>query len=324
LKYAPISIVIPTWNGKKLLKRYLPAVVRSAQAYRAETEIVVVDDGSIDGTVSYLKKNYPNINIISRDKNGGFASACNLGVAKCKHEIVVLLNNDMWIEEGFFKPLSKHFKDPNVFGLAVATPRLTNEPFSNQNTIRFGLKLKYGMIECPLFELVDERGLQEASHTFKLSGGASVIDKEKFLEINGFDELFSPFYWEDVDLSYRIWKRKWLIIYEPKSVARHQVHGTINSKYFEPNFIKKVSERNRYILIWKNISDYYIIFKHIVFIPIRMCAAVFRGQLLVSVNALTEALGMLPLILKKRKNQKEYRFVSDKEIFHKFDLKQDT
>jgi len=243
LKYAPISIVIPTWNGKKLLQQYLPAVVRSAQAYCAEIEIVVVDDGSKDGTVSYIKKYYPTINIISRDKNGGFAAACNWGVAKCKYEIVVLLNNDMLIEEGFFEHLSKHFKDPNVFGLALATPRLTNEPFSNQNGIRFGLKLKYGLIECPLFELVDKTGPHEANFTFKLSGGASVIDKKKFLEIKGFDELFSPFYWEDVDLSYRIWKRNWHILYEPKSVARHQVHGTINSDYFDSKFIEWTHKR---------------------------------------------------------------------------------
>ena len=62
-------------------------------------------------------------------------------------------------------------------------------------------------------------------------------DKKKFMEIKGFDELFSPFYWEDVDLSYRIWKRNWQILYEPNSVAHHQVHGTINSNSFNPNYI---------------------------------------------------------------------------------------
>lgn len=321
MKYAPISIVIPTWNGIKLLKQYLPAVVSSAQAYPAEIEIVVVDDGSIDGTVNFIKKNYPAINIIARDENGGFASACNLGVAKCKYEIVVLLNNDMLIEDGFFTNLSKHFKDPDVFGVLLETLRLSNEPFSNQKGIRFGLELKYGLIECPVFELDDKFGQLEVNFTFKLSGGASVIDKKKFMEIKGFDELFSPFYWEDVDLSYRIWKRNWQILYEPKSVVHHQVHGTINSNYFNPNYIKLISERNRYILLWKNITDKHILFKHIVFIPIRLCAAVFRRQLIVSLNALSEALKMLPLIFKKRKIQKKYYLVSDKEIFKKFDFK---
>ncbi len=115
------SIIIPNWNGEKLLENNLPAVFRSGAG-----QIIVVDNGSEDGSVSLLKNlqvQYPQLKIIFNQKNLGFARAVNQGVKRAENEIVVLLNNDVVPEKDFLKPLEEDFKDPRVFAVSLGEPQ---------------------------------------------------------------------------------------------------------------------------------------------------------------------------------------------------------
>lgn len=306
-----ISIIIPTYDGKDLLEKYLPSVIRAANFYKGNTEILVVDDGSSDGTEEFIQPHYPSIRLISIGSNCGFAKASNVGVSKSQYDIVIFLNNDMMVSEDFLLPLSKHFNDEQIFGVRLGIRWLTKDGIATDITRFFlSINFRFGFIECPMFRLKEPITPFYCAY---VSGGAGAFDRNKLLQLGGFDQMFSPFYWEDVDLSYRAWKKGWKTVFEPKSVVYHQPHSTI-SRYKEQNFIRRVSERNRYLLIWKNIDDYWFLVKHLFFIPCRLLKNLCTGNL-PCLLAFFDAFKYLPEVYEKRKIEKQNKLLHDREIF---------
>jgi hypothetical protein len=100
-----VSIIILNWNGKDLLAEGLPSVIEAVQRDGRPHEILVVDNGSSDGSQEYLRAAFPRVRILELPENRGFARANNLGVQAARHDIVVLLNNDMVVDPGFLRPL---------------------------------------------------------------------------------------------------------------------------------------------------------------------------------------------------------------------------
>ena len=137
-----------------------------------------------------------------------------------------------------------------------------------------GLEFKRGIIELPMLEL---KQIQKENFISSVSGCSVAFSKDKLLKLGGYDELFNPFYWEEVDLSYRAWKRGWKILFEPESLVYHQTHSTI-SDVCSKQYITKISERNRYILVWKNISDKKMLFYHFAWVPFRLLKAFVKCE----------------------------------------------
>jgi cellulose synthase/poly-beta-1,6-N-acetylglucosamine synthase-like glycosyltransferase len=102
------SVVIPNWNGRDLLEKYLPSVV-TAMAGREGNEIVVVDNGSTDGSAEYIKSSFPEVRVVELPRNLGFGGGSNAGFRAAKNDIVVLLNSDMRVTPGFLQPLLDGF-----------------------------------------------------------------------------------------------------------------------------------------------------------------------------------------------------------------------
>ena len=288
------SIIIPNWNGEKLLKNNLPAVFKSGV-----DQVIVVDNGSEDGSVALLKNlqvQYPQLKTIFNQKNLGFARAVNQGVKEAKNEIVVLLNNDVVPEEDFLKPLAKDFEDEKVFAVSL------NEP---QWSWAKGKWVK-GFIE-------HETGPKtKTPHlSFWANGGSGAFRKSIWLELGGLDEIFAPFYWEDIDLSYRAWKRGFKILWEPQSVVHHQHETTIGLR-FNQKYVDLISQRNQLLFIWKNTTDFRMLLVHKAFLWKKLLtqpgyfkpflAAWFRFPL------------VFPRWLKEFKEKK----VSDEQIFKQF------
>src|SRR4051812_5392875 len=124
-----VSIVIPTWNGRHLLERFLPSVFVAADRYRAtsgfDVEIVIVDDGGTDDTAFWLATSYPGrVELLMKRQNEGFSHACNTGFLHAKHPVVLLLNNDVEVEPDFIAPLVGHFAADDVFAVACLTSNL--------------------------------------------------------------------------------------------------------------------------------------------------------------------------------------------------------
>jgi len=101
-----ISVLIPNYNGRHLLEKNLPVILKACERWKkGEWEVIIVDDASTDDSVDFLKKNYPQVKIVRHAKNQRFAAACNSGVRAAKGDIVVLLNNDVAPEVNFLEPL---------------------------------------------------------------------------------------------------------------------------------------------------------------------------------------------------------------------------
>src|ERR1035438_5708395 len=111
------TVVIPNWNGKDLLAKYIPSV-RAALAGNPANEILVVDNGSSDGSADFLRESFPDVTVLALPENLGFGGGSNAGVSAAKNEIVVLLNSDMRVAADFLAPLLEGFSDSEVFAVA--------------------------------------------------------------------------------------------------------------------------------------------------------------------------------------------------------------
>jgi len=265
------SVVIPTWNGKEHLERNLRSVVE-AVALNPDHEILVVDNASDDGTVEYLAREFPSVRVLEMGRNLGFGGGSNAGISAAKNDIVVLLNNDMQVEPGFLQPLIDGFRDPRVF--SVTAQIFFSDP--NKRREETGLAMgRWVNGNVHLTHVIDDE-VTELYPTFYGGGGSTAYDKRKFLELGGFDELFEPFYVEDVDLGYMAWKRGWINMYAPNSVVYHEHRGTIG-KRFSDAYIESVVQKNRLLFAWKNIHEKGRLLGHFVWLYVGLWASFLLG-----------------------------------------------
>jgi len=108
------SVVIPNWNGKDLLEKYLPSVVEAMAGH----EVIVVDNGSEDGSAAFVRERFPTVKVLALPKNLGFGGGSNAGFRAATGDIVVLLNSDMRVAPDFLAPLLEGFRDPEVFAVS--------------------------------------------------------------------------------------------------------------------------------------------------------------------------------------------------------------
>jgi len=241
------SVVIPNWNGRDLLEKYLPSVV-TAMAGNPANEIIVVDNGSTDGSAEYLKQNFPTVKTLSLPVNRGFGGGSNHGFREARNDIVVLLNSDMRVAPDFLQPLLDGFSDERVFAVACqiffSDPGKVREEtgLTQASWRRGGLAVRHRIDET----------VDRPFPCFYGGGGSCAFDRRKFLELGGFDELLRPFYLEDTDLGYLAWKRGWKVLYQPKSHVWHEHRGTIGKK-FPQAYIAGVLKKNFLLFCWKNI-----------------------------------------------------------------------
>lgn len=302
-----ISIIIPTYNGNELLDKYLSLVVRACERYNGDWEIIVVDDGSREQEFLFQAN---NIKYIRRQQNGGFSKAMNTGIKQAKGEIVIALNNDVMVTSSFIEPLMRYFADPLVFSVKPQSVL----PGGSNESIK-AIKINKGMIESinsPLEKW--EKDILELPYS---CAGSAAYDKKKLSELGGFDEIYSPFYWEDFDLGYRAVKRGWKNVYVPESVVFHE-HGATISKITKrgpsAQFI-----RNREIFYWKNISDFKLNLIAFLSFPVRFVKAIVLGKKDIY-QGLAEFLKVLPAVMKKRREEKNVSVVKDKEVIEKFKM----
>lgn len=297
-----ISVIIPNWNGKELLKSNLPPLIDAMDYYDGPYEIIVVDDASTDGSPQFIRDAFPMIRIIQLAINRGFSVAANKGVQAAEHDLIFLLNSDMRVEKNFLSPLLSYFDDERTFAVS-------NKAMKDKNTVLtrpHALEFKQGFLR-EVYRIEEN----EPSFAFGASGGHGLFDRKKFIELGGFDELFSPFYYEDADISFRAWKRGYRVYYEPRSTVYHAHKATIG-KAFNEIYINFVSYRNRLIFLWKNLTDHDLLFQHFLFLPLQLLRNSIRNPLaLVSFFA---TLMKIPSILKARRREKTFILNRDKDI----------
>lgn len=284
-----VSVVIPNWNGGSLLKANLQHVLKMGT-----DEVIIVDDASKDSSVSFLKTQ--KVKLLENKENMGFGKSVNRGVEAASGDIVILLNTDVKPLPGLLRSIIPHFSDENVFGVS-----LSEKGFSWGKGMWCN-----GYVEHEPGEIT-----RNTHDTFWLSGGSSVIRKKIWDELGGFDEIFAPFYWEDIDISYRAAKRGYKLLWEPKARVIHKHEGTIG-KYFNRKYINFIQERNQLLFIWKNITNKEMFREHIK----NLCGRILRhpGYSKVVIAALSKANKVKRLRDKEVKEAK----IDDKEIFSCF------
>ncbi|MFH1454686.1 MAG: glycosyltransferase family 9 protein [Armatimonadota bacterium] len=307
-----VSIIIPTFNGLELLKENLPHLLNAVYFTGGKHEIIVVDDGSKDGSVEYIKSRYPQIRTIKLPKNYGFARCCNIASRESKNSILIFLNNDIKVTRDFLQPLIEPFKEADLFAL---TPKIITE---RDNFIE---SIHETVFTSGYFcnKRVDSALIEKVKTLFPVSfatGACLAVDKEKFFALGGFDEIYHPYYWEDVDLSYRAWKRSWRVLYQPDSLVYHQRGATIGDGSRDPE-VDKVFLRNMIFFTWKNLTDYKVLLKHFITLPFDLLFAVI-GRRENYIEAFKKALPKIKEVIKKRKQQHKKLAYSDSEVLSFF------
>ncbi len=237
-----ISVVIPNYNGERLLEKNLPKIIEALKFANVDYEIIIVDDCSQDNSVLFVKENFPDVRILQNKENSGFSYSVNRGIEIASKDLVFIVNNDIELAEDYFVYQLEHFKDKNVFGVMgkiLATDKKTVYDTAKYPYCRFA-KIKGTK------NYISLSNENESLPTFMLSGANALIDRKKLQVLAGFDTIYSPFYWEDTDLGVRAWRLGWRLVYEPKSVCYHPLSATIN-KFFKNDFKKTITERNKNI-----------------------------------------------------------------------------
>lgn len=307
------SVVIPNWNGRDLLERYLPSVVE-AMAGHPNNEIIVVDNGSEDRSVEFLREHFPSVRVLALPQNLGFGGGSNAGFEAATKDIVVLLNSDMRVQPDFLAPLLAPFTDADVFAVGCQIF------FSDPAKLREETGLTQGWWENGGLRVRHraDASIEQVFPCFYGGGGSSAFDRAKFLELGGFDELLRPFYLEDTDLGYQAWKRGWKVLYQPKSVVFHEHRGTIG-KRFSASEIDLVLKKNFILFCWKNIHEWRRLGSHFFYTIAGASLSLLFGDSPERSNlaGLWRAFLQLPAALGSRWRALALATVSDTEAFRR-------
>lgn len=309
-----ISIIIPNYNGEEILQKNLPKVLDSVKAYKKGiVEIIIPDDPSTDKSFEVIEKFISGITekhvvgktCSNKDKSlSGFSKNVNRGVSLATGDILILLNSDVAPHKDFLAPLLKHFDDPKVFGVGCM-----DESIEDGQTVLRGR----GIASWKRGFLMHSAGKLNKTNTFWISCGSGAFRKSIWDTLGGLNELYNPFYWEDVDLSYRGVKAGYKILFEPESKVIHEhEEGAINKNYSNYNKIKIVF-RNQFTFVWINITDKNLLLSHIFWLPYHTLKALLRRDK-AYFWGIWHAILRLPQILSYKEKMKRLFVVSDKTI----------
>lgn len=310
-----VSIIIPNYNGQELLKKNFQSVLSAVDFYQGKTgarcEIILIDDASTDESVTFIKfvllrqsLSGRTINLIVNKENMGFSPTINKAVKHAKNDILVLLNSDVSPEEDFLLPLLAHFKNSNVF--AVGSMDKSKE---NDKIILRGR----GIGRWKKGFLIHSRGEVDKTNTLWVNGGSGAFRKAFWGKLGGFCELYAPYYWEDIDLSYRAQKSGYTVLFEPKSVVVHEHEKGAIFRTQKPKKIKAIAYRNQILFTWINATDVDILLQHVLWLPYYIIAAIVKGDL-VFLAGLAQAFIRLPNVIQFRANILKHFSKSDREI----------
>ncbi len=250
-----ISVVIPNYNGKHLLESNLPSIYSALKYARLNFEIIIVDDASSDDSIVFVKQNYPDITLLINEANKGFSPTINKGIFLAKNDLVLALNSDVELTPDYFIEQLKYFESPDTFG--VMGHIIDHNSSEIQDSGKFpsfsfkGIKTTYNYI--PLAEKPNTW-----LPSFFLSGANALVDRNKLMQLNGFDEIYAPYYYEDADLGIRAWRAGWCCYIEPRSVCMHATSSTIGK--VKPEKVKIIAERNRIIINHLHLPNTQLLF----------------------------------------------------------------
>ena len=299
-----ITLIITNWNGSNLLRECLPTVLEAVKFDRNHFyEVMVIDDCSNDNSLGILADEFPEVRTEQTPQNLGFQEANNYAVKLAESKIVMPMNNDIKLDPKALHYLAQHFDNKDTFAVS-------GKIFAfDQTTFLYGNR--GGYFQKGHFHLY-EKPPEDDSQTLFACGGAFMVNRQKYLDLGGFDSMYHPLYYEEIDLSYRALKRGWKVHYEPQSIAYHKVQATI-TRQEKLRRISLISARNNYLFVWKNILDRSMTLTFLFYIPLFLLRDLFRLKSRFWI-AFYMALKRLPRALKGRSIEQSDVLYSDREI----------
>ncbi|MEP7351959.1 MAG: glycosyltransferase, partial [Acidobacteriota bacterium] len=245
-----VSVLIPSRNGRELLDLCLRSLLKEQTAF--PTEIIIVDNGSDDGTDAWLATEHPNVVLESNAEPLAFAVAVNRGIRRTRYSHVCVLNNDMQVEPGFLAALRGPFDQvPELF--CSSAQIFLPEGERREETGKTVLNTDPPVLEFPVRCDVPLDG-EDLSYVLYGSGGCTLYDADKLTALGGFDEIYTPAYVEDLDLGVRGWLRGWPSVYCAGSKVLHQ-HRATTSRYYTEQQLEVTLEVNFTRFLARTIAD---------------------------------------------------------------------
>lgn len=242
-------MVIPNYNGKKLLEQFLPALFAFSEQNGIQT--ILIDDASSDDSTEFVKANFPGIKLIINENNLGFGGSCNKAIEAAVGDYIFLLNTDIQILNIDLELVENYIDLPDFFALTFKSFYPDNQQF-REGAKR--LKIKSGLP----FVLHNEKDqlsqIDGKQVSFYPVGGHCLLNRQKFLELKGFSDLYAPFYWEDSDLGYRATKAGWQTYFDPTLTVIHDHQNSSIKSNFDKKKIRQIKLRNRIIFMYHNFT----------------------------------------------------------------------
>jgi GT2 family glycosyltransferase len=290
-----VTVVIPNWNGRRWLPDCLEAL--AAQEHAAH-EVIVVDNGSTDGSIDYLQAEHPRVRLLDLGSNTGFAHAANRGLAAAQTELVALINTDVVLAADWLERLSRaSLADPQVAAVACKMLSLDDptEVYDAGDVLR-----RDGACEQRGRFMRDIGQWDTAGEVFGACAGAALYRRSAVLSVGGFDERYFA-YLEDVDLALRLRLAGWSCRYEP-AVALHAGEGSSGELSGGHQFFVT---RNTVILVAKSFP-----LRWLPFVAYRQLGwtwhALREHRLGAHLRGLAAALPMLPGALRARRTERAH------------------
>ena len=305
-----VSIVIPNWNGRHFLATCLDSLL--AQTYK-DFEIIIVDNGSKDGSLDLLSHEYPQVQVIALEYNTGFSFAVNRGIEASRGEFIALINNDTKAEPSWLaKMVSVLQEQANLGSVACKMLSLNDSGLidgAGDGVRRGGLPGRIGHGEK------DYGQFDQRRYVLGACGGAVLYRRAMLEDIGLFDEDFFA-YLEDVDLGLRAQSAGYKCLYTPEAVIYHLGCGTTGSGYSK--LVVRLSCRNNINVLVKNmpVSLLFEFMPQIVFWQSYYLAAVVirGGSFFAWLAGVFDALCLLPKMLRKRSEIDRQRKISIAEL----------
>ena len=247
-----IAVVILNWNGKHFLGRFLPQLL--AHTSWPNVSFVVIDNGSTDGSVDFLRTHFPALALICFDKNYGFTGGYNRGLQQVKADYYVLLNSDVEVSENWLQPLLNLMEEDPGIGACMPKICASDAPaFFEYAGAAGGFIDKFGYPFCRgriLSHVESDRGQYDKRRAvFWATGACMMVRAELYHRLGGFDALFFA-HMEEIDLCWRMQTAGYKIMCEPQSVVFHVGGGTLPNNHPQKIYF---NHRNNLYLLYKNL-----------------------------------------------------------------------
>ena len=319
-----VSIIIPHQAGSQVLLDCLASLERD-DSYSL-TEVLLIDNGSVDGSVQAATERFPSLRVLRFDENQGFAAGCNRGIEASNGEYVLLLNDDTELEPGLIGALvARAEEDPSVGALQPKTRSLRDRSRFEYSGAAGGLMdiYAYPFSRGRLMDHVEEDLGQydDAIEIFWASGVCMLIRRAALDAAGLFDEVFFA-YMEEIDLCWRIQLQGYRVIYVPEAVIYHIGGYTLDQKVLKRMYL---NHRNSLITLIKNYSGRSLLRN----LPVKIIL-----ELLIAVGALVRnprrslavlmafgwLFGHLLSVARLRASVQSRRRVTDREIYQRLYL----